>query len=125
SSTDDSWGATIDTSSPPATVQVPNARSFSQELDPTAGRAISLPSCSHEDGRRPARSPSGREGTALRRPETGCLAKGRFTAQGDSVSTGNSQSLHDFGIMPLRDDNPSSVDLLGFDDIVAAVESTI
>jgi len=27
--------------------------------------------------------------------------------------------------MPLRDDNPSSVDLLGFDDIVAAVESTI
>lgn len=27
--------------------------------------------------------------------------------------------------MPLRDDNPSRVDLLGFDDIVAAVESTI
>lgn len=30
-----------------------------------------------------------------------------------------------FEAMPLRDDNPSRVDLLGFDDIVAAVESTI
>ncbi len=32
---------------------------------------------------------------------------------------------HDFGTMPLRDDNPSRLDLLGFGDIVAAVESTV
>ena len=36
-----------------------------------------------------------------------------------------SESLGDFSAMPLRDDNPSSVDLLGFDDIVTAIESTI
>lgn len=30
-----------------------------------------------------------------------------------------------FETMPLRDDNPSRIDLLGFDDIVTAVESTI
>lgn len=32
---------------------------------------------------------------------------------------------YDFSYMLLRDDNPSSVDLLGFDDIVEAIESTI
>lgn len=35
------------------------------------------------------------------------------------------EGIPDFESMPLRDDNPSSVDLLGFSDIVAAVEATI
>jgi hypothetical protein len=30
-----------------------------------------------------------------------------------------------FALMPLRDDNPSRIDLLGFEDIVTAVESTV
>src|SRR2546425_12186308 len=33
--------------------------------------------------------------------------------------------LPSFDAMPLRDDNPSRIDLLGFGDIVAAVESTV
>jgi len=33
--------------------------------------------------------------------------------------------MSDFSALPLRDDNPSRVDLLGFADIVAAVEATI
>ena len=37
----------------------------------------------------------------------------------------NSEQIHDFSVVPLWDDNPSRVDLLGFADIVAAVESTI
>ena len=41
------------------------------------------------------------------------------------MNTSKSNSLNNFGVMPLRDDNPSRVDLLGFADIVAAVESTI
>lgn len=41
------------------------------------------------------------------------------------MGVSKSGPVHDFGIMPLRDDNPSRVDLLGFDDIVAAIESTI
>ena len=41
------------------------------------------------------------------------------------METSKSTHGHDFDVMRLRDDNPSHVDLLGFDDIVAAVESTI
>ena len=41
------------------------------------------------------------------------------------MAVSKSEPSHDFGVMPLRDDNPSRVDLLGFDDIVVAVESTI
>jgi KAP family P-loop domain len=33
--------------------------------------------------------------------------------------------VRDFKTMPLRDDNPSRIDLLGFDDVVAAVGSTV
>lgn len=35
------------------------------------------------------------------------------------------EEVRGFETMPLRDDNPSRVDLLGFDDIVAAIESTV
>ena len=41
------------------------------------------------------------------------------------MTVNKSEQIHDFSVMPLWDDNPSRVDLLGFDDIVAAVESTI
>ena len=41
------------------------------------------------------------------------------------MAVNKSDPIHDFSVMPLRDDNPSSVDLLGFDDIVVAIESTI
>lgn len=37
----------------------------------------------------------------------------------------NHDEAHGFEAMPLRDDNPSPIDLLGFDDIVAAIASTI
>lgn len=37
----------------------------------------------------------------------------------------NPGEVRGFSTMPLRDDNPSRIDLLGFDDIVAALESTI
>lgn len=40
----------------------------------------------------------------------------------DEASAGRVRA---FEAMPLRDDNPSQIDLLGFGDIVAAVESTI
>lgn len=35
------------------------------------------------------------------------------------------KQVEGFETMPLRDDNPSSIDLLGFEGIVAAVESTV
>ena len=41
------------------------------------------------------------------------------------VHADGSESHSDFSVMRLRDDNPSRIDLLGFGDIVAAVESTI
>ena len=41
------------------------------------------------------------------------------------MAVNKSDPIHDFSVMPLRDDNPSRVDLLGFDDIVVAIESTI
>jgi len=49
----------------------------------------------------------------------------RTTWEGDVVGEESLRQVRDFETMPLRDDNPSRVDLLGFDDIVAAVESTI
>lgn len=42
-----------------------------------------------------------------------------------AADEGRLRQAGDFEAMPLRDDNPSRIDLLGFDDIVAAIESTI
>ena len=43
----------------------------------------------------------------------------------NTVTGGKELSSGEFSAMRLRDDNPSRVDMLGFSDIVAAIESTI
>jgi hypothetical protein len=46
--------------------------------------------------------------------------------EGDVLADeGSMGQVRDFETMPLRDDNPSHVELLGFDDVVAAVGSTV